>query len=91
MQKHLLTTITLATVLSLFNIGPSLGYDTYLYNNLQRSRDALLGQRAELERAHSEVFGQIDRLQAKAARIDSYLKQVDDSLRNVDGALNNVK
>lgn len=71
--------------------GSSSGYDNYVYENLQRSRDALLGQRAELQHARTEVLASIDRLQQKVVRIDAYLKQVDDSVRDVDDALRNVR
>ncbi len=65
-------------------------YDTYLYDSLQRSRDALLGQREELQRARSDALSQIDRLNQKVQRIDAYLRQIDDSLRDVNDSLDRV-
>lgn len=67
------------------------GYDPYLQDNLKRSRDALLSQRAELKRAFSDTQGQIDRLNQKLTRIDQYIRQVDQALNDVDAALRNAK
>jgi hypothetical protein len=80
-----------AVLLVGFNAGSSSGYDNYAYNNLLRSRDALVDQRAELERARTDVLGQIDKLNARVARIDSYLKQVDSSITDVNAALKSVR
>jgi prefoldin subunit 5 len=80
-----------AVALLVVNAGSSSGLDNYLYDNLQRSRDALLSQRDELQRARNDVMAQIDRLNQKAARIDQYLKQVDDLLRDVNSALDNIR
>ena len=65
-------------------------YDSYVYDNLQRSRDGLLGQREELQRARNDTLSQIDRLNQKVARIDAYLRQVDDSLRDVESSLSRM-
>jgi septal ring factor EnvC (AmiA/AmiB activator) len=80
-----------ALAISCFTAGSSNGRDDYLYNNLMRSRDALNGQRDELQRARSDILQQIDRLNSKIARIDAYLRQVDDSSRDVNNALDNIK
>lgn len=65
----------------------SSAYQDYVYANLQKSRDALLDQRRELQRAYDDTGKQIDVLQQKLQRIDNYLKQVDKALRDVDDAL----
>ena len=62
-------------------------YDTYLYDSLLRSRDALLSQREELQQARNDALGQIDRLNQKVSRIDAYMRQIDDSLRDVTASL----
>ena len=67
------------------------GYDPYLQDNLKRSRDALLSQRAELKQAFSDTQGQIDRLNQRLTRIDQYIKQVDQALDDVDAALRNAR
>jgi uncharacterized protein YlxW (UPF0749 family) len=65
-------------------------YDSYLYDSLQRSRDALLGQKDELQRARNDALSQIDRLNQKVQRIDAYMLQIDNSLRDVNDSLNRV-
>ena len=67
------------------------GYDPYLQDNLKRSRDALLSQRAELKQAFGETQGQIDRLNQRLTRIDQYIKQVDQALDDLDAALRNAR
>lgn len=63
------------------------GYDRYLLDNLNRSRDALLSQQAELKRASNEVKDQIDKLNQRLTRIDQYLRQVDIALNDVEAAM----
>lgn len=92
LKMRVLSTGAALTVL-LFTLGASKssGYDAYVYENLSRSRDALLSQRAELERTRNDVSSQIDRLQQKMARIDQYLRQVDGSIRDVEDAMKQVR
>lgn len=59
----------------------------YVYNNLNKSRDALLDQRRELQRAYDDTAKAIDVLNQKLQRIDAYMKQVDKAIRDVDDAL----
>lgn len=65
----------------------SAAYDDYVYNNLQKSRDALVDQKRELQRAYDETSKQIEALNQKLQRIDAYMKQVDKAMRDVDEAL----
>ena len=65
----------------------ALAYDPYVLNNLKKSRDALLDQRSELQRAYDQNAQQIDVLQQKQARLDNYLKQIEQSLRDVNRAI----
>jgi len=44
----------MVALLFTFGASKSSGYDSYVYENLQRSRDALLTQRAGLERKREE-------------------------------------
>jgi DNA repair exonuclease SbcCD ATPase subunit len=67
--------------------GVAKAYDPYVLNNLKRSRDALLTQQSDLQRAYDETARQIDALQNKLARIDGYLRQVDQALRDVNRAI----
>ena len=65
----------------------SAAYDNYVYDNLQKSRDALLDQKRELQRAFDDTSKQMDALNLKLQRIDAYMKQIDKALRDVDDAL----
>jgi len=58
-----------------------------LLGNLQRSRDALLTQRGELQDASSRIGSQINELQRQQERVDAYLRDTDRALQNVESAL----
>ena len=58
-----------------------------VYDNLQRTRDALLDQRKHLQEVYDQTSTQIDQLQQKLSRIDNYLNQNDRALRDVESAL----
>jgi hypothetical protein len=90
-RNRLLITAAMFGLLFAAGTEKSSGYDPYVVENLQKSRDALLSQRAELERTRNEYLQQIDRLQLKVARIDQYLRQVDGSVKDVDDALKAVR
>jgi hypothetical protein len=65
----------------------SSAFDDAVYNNLLKSRDALTSQKSDLETAYDETKRQMDALNAKLVRIDSYLRQINVSLKDVDTAL----
>jgi len=67
--------------------GVASAYDSYVLNNLRRSRDALLTQQADIQRAYDETSRQVDVLQQKLAKLDGYLRQVDSALRDVNRAI----
>jgi peptidoglycan hydrolase CwlO-like protein len=62
-------------------------YDSEVYSNLKRSRDALLGQQAELQRAYDDVHKQIGYLNAKLDRLDAYMRQVNSALKDVEQSM----
>lgn len=62
-------------------------YDPGVYDNLQRTRDALLDQRKHLQDVYDQISTQISQLQQKQSRIDSYLGQNDRALRDVESAI----
>jgi ABC-type transporter Mla subunit MlaD len=66
-------------------------YDSYLLDNLNRSRDALLSQQAELKRASNEVKEEIEKLNQRLTRIDQYLRQVDTALNDVEAAMRQAR
>lgn len=76
---------------NLVAIQQTSAYDQQVYNNLMKSRDALISQQAELQRAYDETQKQIDALNQRLVRIDSYLKQVNSSVKDVDTALQYAK
>ena len=82
--------VSVATLVLTF-IPKVKAYDPTVYNNLQRSRDALLSQRQELQSAYDRVTAQIDNLNQSLNRIDSYLRQTDQSIRDVESALKQVQ
>lgn len=88
--KHGIVTLMFAVLWLAVADAPLRAYDNYLYDNLQRSRDALLGQKDELNRARADSLAQIDRLNQKVARIDAYLRQIDDSLRDINDSLSQM-
>lgn len=91
-SKKLLFGFVFANLLGLTALcqGTS-AYDQYVYNNLTKSRDALLAQQQELQRASDDIRKQIDLLNGKLTRIDSYMRQVNQSLKDVDYALRSQK
>jgi hypothetical protein len=90
-RNRLLISVSMVALLFIVGAEKSSGYDAFVYTNLQKSRDALLSQRAELERSRATVLAQIDQLQQKAARLDQYLRQVDGSIKDVDDAITAVQ
>jgi peptidoglycan hydrolase CwlO-like protein len=81
----------LLTLLVISGSPKAKAYDPTVYNNLQRSRDALLSQRQDLQTAYDQVTQQIDQLNQKLNRIDSYLRQTDQSLRDVESAMKQTR
>lgn len=71
-------------------IGFSLGamaYYTGVATNLERSRDALLDQRAHLKQAANDIGTKIDALQRQLDIVNGYLRDNDRALSDVDRAL----
>lgn len=78
--------VSSVTVVQLFS-GTASAYDSAVYNNLMKTRDALMQQRDYLRQAYDDTSKQIDALQQKMNRINSYLDQNDKNLRDLDTAL----
>ena len=70
--------------------GVASAYDPYVANNLKRSRDALLTQQADIQRAYNETARQVDVLQQRLSKLDAYLRQVDQALRDVNRAIDDT-
>lgn len=74
----------------MFLAWPTKAYDSDVYFKLKSSRDALLSQRKEVERAQAEVDDKLQTLEKKQALLDSYVRQLDKSIRDVEDAMRNV-
>ena len=75
--------ITLALLLT----AASKASDPRIYDNLMRSRDALLNQRQYLQNALDSLTKQQQEIDDKIGRLRDYLGQNDQALRDVNGAL----
>ena len=82
----LLTSVVLALLLSGWGRAVS-SLDNQASTKLLQSRDALLSEERDIQRAYEEVSRQIDELQRKQALLDSYLRQVHGAIRDVDRAM----
>ena len=82
---------TLALLLAIGTIGlnPSAIADTTgVWDNLNRSRDALLAQRTRLQEAADKLGQQIDYLNQQLDKVNAYLRDNDRAIRDVERALN---
>ncbi len=88
MKRLLAVSFCLAIALVVAQRLPSLAsLDSRTYDNLMRSRDALLAQEDYLKKAQGVVGDQISALQDKQSRINDYLRQNEDALRDINTAL----
>ena len=85
-QRLLLTSVILAFLMSGWGQAGS-PLDNQASTKLMASRDALLSEERDIQRAYDEVARQIDELQRKQALLDSYLRQVHGAIRDVDRAM----
>jgi len=79
------------TVLALSTFGSATAFDQQVYNNLLKSRDALLEQKQYLQSAYDEVSTSLEALQVKQDRLNKYLDQNDRALRDVDTTLRSLR
>mgnify|MGYP003386535351 CR=1 FL=1 len=87
-KKRLVIILMVLTALVPVVIQESSAYvDQMVYDNLKKSRDALLNQQSELQKAYDDTAKQIDVLQQRLARIDAYSRQVRSALKDVDDAM----
>lgn len=89
LRSRLVPIVLLLCVLSCL-LGFSLAamaYNASIANNLNRSRDALLDQRAHLKQAANDIGGKIDALQRQLDIVNSYLRDNDRAIRDVENAL----
>ena len=84
---RLIISLVIWTVFLAMPLAETAKADTDLMNNLQRSRDALLRQRGELQDADARIGAQISELGQQQSRVEAYLRDTDSALRNVESAM----
>lgn len=86
-KRLLVSLMALVALVPFANQRSSAYVDQSVYDNLKKSRDALLAQQGTLQQAYDDTNKQIDALQAKLVRIDAYQKQVRSALKDVEDAM----
>jgi len=77
---------TVALVATMTGVAAT-AVDTQVYGNLNRSRDALLNQRAHLQEVADGLKRRMDDTQKQLDSVNSYLRDTDNAIRDVDSAL----
>lgn len=57
------------------------------YDRLAASRDALLAQQRDIQRAYDDLARQMDEIKRKMTLLDAYAHQTDNAIRDVDRAM----
>ncbi len=65
--------------------------DSMVYNNLSRSRQALLDQRQHLQESADRIGRQIDTLNRQLDTVNAYLRDTDTALRDVESTMANTR
>jgi septal ring factor EnvC (AmiA/AmiB activator) len=68
----------------------ALALDNMIYNNLSRSRQALLDQRQHLQESADRIGRQLDALNRQMDTVNSYLRDTDSALRDVETSLSQI-
>ncbi|MBK9144173.1 MAG: hypothetical protein IPM23_16890 [Candidatus Melainabacteria bacterium] len=89
-KLSLLVLIVLASSLS-YCAGYVRAYDQTVYNNLFKTRDALIDQRTHLEEKADEIKKKMAELDRQLDVVNSYLRDTDRSLRNIEDAIKRVQ
>lgn len=77
--------ICLAVLLSCANLAAFA--DSMIYNNLSRSRQALLDQKQHLQESADRIGRQIDNLNRQLDTVNAYLRDTDTALRDVENTM----
>ncbi|HEY9754279.1 MAG TPA: hypothetical protein V6C97_03835 [Oculatellaceae cyanobacterium] len=80
----------LLVLLGVANLA-AFAFDSLVYNNLSRSRQALLDQRAHLQESADRIGRQIDNLNHQLDTVNSYLRDTDTALRDVETSMANAR
>ena len=84
-----LLTLTLLLMAS-WTMGYVNAYSSQVTMNLNKTRDALLDQRAHLQERYDQIRAKIAELNQQLNVVDSYLRDTDRNIRDVDDALRRV-
>lgn len=82
--------LTLVIALS-WSIGYVQAQTSDIWNNLNRTRDSLLDQRAHLQERADRLGEQIAELNRQLDIVNSYLRDTDRNIRDVEDALRRVR
>ncbi|MBX3138338.1 hypothetical protein KF707_19065 [Candidatus Obscuribacterales bacterium] len=81
--------LTLLVVCS-WTMGYAHAYSSEVLNNLNRTRDALLDQRRNLQQRYDAISQKINELNRQLDVVNSYLRDTDRNIRDVEDALKRV-
>ncbi|MCA9805409.1 MAG: hypothetical protein KC777_25740 [Cyanobacteria bacterium HKST-UBA02] len=90
-QKLLLPVLILVVGGLSYCAGYVQAYDQTVYNNLSKTRDALIDQRSHLEEKADEIKRKMADLDRQLDMVNSYLRDTDRSLRNIEDAIRRVQ
>lgn len=90
-QKLLLLVLILVAGGLCYCAGYVQAYDQTVYNNLSKTRDALIDQRTHLEEKADGIKKTISELERQLDMVNSYLRDTDRSLRNIEDAIKRVQ
>ncbi len=77
-------------VVSSWTMGYAHAYSSEVLNNLNRTRDALLDQRRNLQLRYDAISQKINELNRQLDVVNSYLRDTDRNIRDVEDALKRV-
>jgi uncharacterized protein YlxW (UPF0749 family) len=80
-------TFMMAILLPVVIVSMAIAYDSMVVDRLERSRDALLDQKTQLEESDQRLGETIDELNRKRDRVQTYLRDTDKALMEVELAL----
>ena len=80
-----------AWICLLFSLGctnlAAVAFDSQVYDNLMRSRQALLEQKDHLQDSADRIGQQIDNLNRQLDTVNAYLRDTDSAIKDVESTL----
>ncbi len=65
----------------------AIAYDSYVYDNLARSRQALLDQKQKLQETADRIGQQLDNLNHQMDTVNAYLRDTDSAIHDVEDTM----